>query len=250
MKITQANKNQFPSIVEFLHSVVGDFYLEQNVFNTFVSLDDSMTATEKENNAPSEKLKITIKAVKEGNLTKENIDSYSMFNEMPNITVSSNSKQKEKIYFKDFMEAITTATKVVRFKDPKDVFVVESEQHARYYSSGTNSQRVKTPSKEVNFLAPVKRSFMSGVTLALQDYTELLERNLKQKLELEESAFKNLNFEPEITKGVITIVPQKLYSLYNKELFKFFVTIETEDESRTSFVFYGLQEAPADWLNI
>lgn len=106
MKITQANKNQFPSIVEFLHSVVGDFYLEQNVFNTFVSLDDSMTATEKENNASSEKLKITIKAVKEGNLTKENIDSYSMFNEMPSITVSSNSKQKEKIYFKDFMDAV------------------------------------------------------------------------------------------------------------------------------------------------
>ena len=90
---------------------------------------------------------------------------------------------------------------------------------------------------------------MSGVSLALQDYTELLERNLKQKLELEEPAFKNLNFEPEITKGVITIVPQKLYSLYNKELFRFFVTIETEDEARTSFVFYGLQEAPADWLN-
>ena len=127
MKITQANKNQFPAIVEFLHSVVGDFYLEQNVFNTFVSLDDSMTATEKENNASSEKLKNTIKDFKEGKLTKENIDNGSMFDGPSNTTTSSNSKQKGKICFKDFMEAVTTATKVVRFKDPKDVFVVESE---------------------------------------------------------------------------------------------------------------------------
>ena len=90
---------------------------------------------------------------------------------------------------------------------------------------------------------------MSGVSLALQDYVEVLEGRLKQKLELEDPAFKNLNFGPELAKGVITIAPQKLYSLYNKELFRFFVTIEAEDEARTSFVFYGLKEAPADWLN-
>ena len=249
MKVTQSNKNQFPAIVEFLHSVVGDFYLEKNVFNTFVSLDDLMSATEKENITSIEKLKNIIKDLKEGKLTKENIDNHFMFNEAPSVTVSSISKQKEKIYFKDFMEAVTAAAKVVRFKDPKDVFVVESEQHARYHSSGTNSQRVQIPSKEVNFLAPVKRSFMSGVSLALQDYVEVLEGRLKQKLELEEPAFKNLNFGPELAKGVITIAPQKLYSLYNKELFRFIVTIEAEDEARAGFVFYGLQEAPTDWVN-
>lgn len=249
MKITQANKNQFPAIFGFLHSVVGDFYLEQNIFNTFVSLDELINATEKENVDSSEKLKYTIKAVKEGKLTKENIDNHSMFDGALVSINNSNSKQKEKIYFKDFMEAVTAITKIVRFKDPKDVFVVESGQHARCHNSWANSQRTQIPFKEAGVLAPVKKYFTDGVFTALRDYIEFLEKNLKQKIELEESPFENLGFGQEPTKGVIVVLPQKLYNAYNKELIKFTVSIETEDEAKPTFVFYGLKEIGADWVN-
>ena len=239
MRITSNHANNLPDTLKFLLNSLGEFYLASSVERNLRGLESDFLKSESEKEKTLQNLKNEIEELKKGKTSTE---------QKPSIFPSSYSGLTLKVNHTHFsyLEAASQMFTVVRFKDHENLFILDSSVQG-YEGSIQHSPRPRESS--LSFLNPVAKSMLLPLKEEIKNYFQEVATELNTELEVEVGKDFGFDREWNSEKSILSIYPKRLYSSYDRQVYRFYISVESKSGSMKTTV-HGLVKTPTAWINI
>ena len=238
MRITSNHVNNLPDTLKFLFNSLGEFYLASSVERNLRELESDFKKSESEKEKTLQNLKNEIEELKKGKTSTE---------QKPSIFPSSPSGLALKVKHTHFsyLEAASRVFTVVRFRDHEDLFILDSGGQA----NGSYQHSPRSQESSLSFLKPVAKAMLLPLKEEVQNYFQEVATELNTELELEVGKDFGFDREWNSEKSILSIFPKRLYSSYDRQVYRFHISVESKSGSMRTTV-YGLVKTPTAWINI
>ncbi len=238
MRITSNHTNNLPDSLKFLFNSLGEFYLASSVERNLRELESDFLKSESEKEKTLQNLKNEIEELKKGKTTTE--QKPSAFPSSPS-GLALNVKHSHFSY----LEAASRVFTVVRFRDHEDLFILDSSGQA----NGSYQRSSRPQESSFSFLKPVAKSMLSPLEEEVQNYFQKVATELNTELEVEVGKDFGFDREWNSEKSILSIHPSKLYSSYDRQVYGFYISVESKSGSMGTMV-HALVKTPTEWINI
>ena len=238
MRITSNHVNNLPDTLKFLFNSLGEFYLASSVERNLRQLESDFLKSENEKEKTLQNLKNEIEELKKGKTSTE--QKPSAFPSSPS-GLALNVKHSHFSY----LEAASRVFTVVRFRDHEDLFILDSSGQA----NGSYQRSPRPQESSLSFLKPVAKSMLSPLKEEVQNYFQKVATELNTELELEVGKDFGFDREWNSEKSILSIHPSKLYSSYDRQVYGFYISVESKSGSMGTMV-HALVKTPTEWINI
>ena len=254
MRITSNHANNLPDTLKFLFNSLGEFYLASSVERNLRQLESDFLKSENEKEKTLQNLKNEIEELKKGKTSTEqkpsafpSSPSGLVLNVKPSAFPSSPSGLVLNVKHSHFsyLEAASRVFTVVRFRDHEDLFILDSSGQA----NGSYQRSPRPQESSLSFLKPVAKSMLSPLKEEVQNYFQKVATELNTELELEVGKDFGFDREWNSEKSILSIHPSKLYSSYDRQVYGFYISVESKSGSMGTMV-HALVKTPTEWINI